>query len=80
MKTILGVQKHIGIYGYRKSFLEKFCAAKQAELEIAESLEQLRALHMGARIHVVSVQERSWGVDTPEDVFKIEEMLKGRRP
>lgn len=71
-----GALKHIGMYGYRKSFLKTFCAAPQAELEKAESLEQLRALYLGAKIRVVPVQERSFGVDTPEDLIKVEEILK----
>jgi 3-deoxy-manno-octulosonate cytidylyltransferase (CMP-KDO synthetase) len=68
--------KHIGMYAYRLSFLEKYCVAPQSPLELAEGLEQLRALDMGARIKVVAVQEKSWGVDTPEDLAKIEEILR----
>ena len=71
-----GALKHIGLYGYRKSFLKTFCAAPQAEIEKAESLEQLRALYLGAKIRVVPVEERSFGVDTPEDLKKVEEKLK----
>lgn len=71
-----GALKHIGMYGYRKSFLQSFCAAPQAEIEKAESLEQLRALYLGAKIRVVPVQERSLGVDTPDDIKKVEEFLK----
>jgi 3-deoxy-manno-octulosonate cytidylyltransferase (CMP-KDO synthetase) len=70
--------KHIGMYAYRASFLRQFCAAPQAELEIHESLEQLRALALGARIKVVLVNERPWGVDTPQDLAKIEEILRSR--
>jgi 3-deoxy-manno-octulosonate cytidylyltransferase (CMP-KDO synthetase) len=71
--------KHIGMYGYRKSFLKSFCAAPQAEIEKAESLEQLRALAIGARIKVVIVEDQSWGVDTPDDLAKIEQILRARR-
>ncbi|GIL18229.1 MAG: 3-deoxy-manno-octulosonate cytidylyltransferase [Oligoflexia bacterium] len=70
--------KHIGMYAYRKTFLERYCAAPQAEIEQAESLEQLRALYLGARIKVISVNQKSWGVDTPEDVAKIEQLLGDR--
>ncbi len=70
--------KHIGIYAYRKSFLEKFCAEPPAAVELAESLEQLRALYLGARIKVVQVTHDSWGVDTPDDVFKIERLMRER--
>lgn len=72
------VLKHVGIYAFRPRFLEKFCAAPPCELEIFEGLEQLRALSLGARIHVVRTHHESWGVDTPEDVEKIEKMLKRR--
>ncbi len=69
------VLKHVGLYAFRKSFLEKFCAQKPVGVEMLESLEQLRALYMGARIKVVRTEHESWGVDTPEDVAKIEAML-----
>ena len=64
--------RHVGLYGYRKSFLKAFCQQNPAEIEKAESLEQLRALFMGAKIKVVPVSERSWGVDSIEDLHKIE--------
>ncbi|MBK7890405.1 MAG: 3-deoxy-manno-octulosonate cytidylyltransferase [Bdellovibrionales bacterium] len=73
------VLKHIGIYAYRPRFLERFCAAPPAGLEVFEGLEQLRALALGARIQVVQTQHESWGVDTPEDVEKIERMLAATR-
>lgn len=70
--------KHIGLYGYKKSFLNKFCSQKPTALEKAESLEQLRALWMGAKINVVEINAMSVGVDTPDDVKKVEEILKQR--
>lgn len=73
------VLKHIGIYAYRPRILERFCAAPPAGLEVFEGLEQLRALALGARIQVVQTQHESWGVDTPEDVEKIERMLAATR-
>jgi 3-deoxy-manno-octulosonate cytidylyltransferase (CMP-KDO synthetase) len=68
--------KHIGLYAFRKSFLAEFCAQAPTPLELAEGLEQLRALYLGARIRVVEVDHESWGVDTPEDVAKIEALLR----
>ena len=70
--------KHIGLYAFRKSFLAEFCAHPPTPLELAEGLEQLRALYLGARIRVVEVEHESWGEDTPEDVAKIESLL-GKR-
>lgn len=71
-----GAFKHIGIYAYRRSFLERYCAQAPTSLENFEGLEQLRALFMGARIRVVEVDHDSWGVDTPEDVQKIEKLIQ----
>ncbi|OQW47217.1 MAG: 3-deoxy-manno-octulosonate cytidylyltransferase [Proteobacteria bacterium SG_bin7] len=72
-------QKHIGIYLFRKSFLQKYCEFGPTQLERAESLEQLRALYMGEKIKVISVPWDSWGVDTPEDVQKMEKVLSSRK-
>ena len=77
------VLKHVGIYAFRPSFLKRFCASAPCGLELFEGLEQLRALHLGAAIHVVRTRHESWGVDTPGDVEKIEKMLtalKNTRP
>ncbi len=70
--------KHVGMYAYKTSFLAEFCQTAPTELETHESLEQLRALAMGARIKVIVVNEKSWGVDTPEDLAKIEDILRLR--
>jgi 3-deoxy-manno-octulosonate cytidylyltransferase (CMP-KDO synthetase) len=66
---------HLGIYGYRRSFLLKFVKWKPTPLEQSEKLEQLRALEMGARIRVVVTKDRSIGVDTPEDLAAAEKLL-----
>jgi 3-deoxy-manno-octulosonate cytidylyltransferase (CMP-KDO synthetase) len=68
--------KHVGIYGYRWSALKKFCKAKPCDLERAESLEQLRAMFLGIPIHVLKVEGAIQGVDVPEDIFKVEKLLK----
>lgn len=70
--------KHIGLYAFRKSFLAEFCAQAPTALELAEGLEQLRALYLGATVNVVEVEHESWGVDSPEDVAKVEELLKAK--
>lgn len=74
---LTGCLKHIGMYAYTKKFLQQFCEASPAEIEIAESLEQLRALYLGAKIKVLRVKEASLGVDTPEDLAKLEKILRG---
>lgn len=75
MGTYEGCLKHIGMYAYSKSFLKQFCEAPPALIEKAESLEQLRALYLGAKIKVIRVQEASLGVDTPEDLVRLEKLL-----
>ena len=75
--ALTGCLKHIGMYAYTKKFLKTFCEAKPAEIEVAESLEQLRALYLGAKIKVLRVKEASLGVDTPEDLAKLEKIMRG---
>lgn len=70
--------RHIGIYGYRKDFLLKFVSLPQTPLELSESLEQLRALEYGFKIKMVVVDYSPVGVDTPEDLERVREMMKCR--
>jgi 3-deoxy-manno-octulosonate cytidylyltransferase (CMP-KDO synthetase) len=67
--------KHIGLYGYRRTFLLKFATLAQTPLEQAESLEQLRALEHGYRIQTVETEYDSIGVDTPEDLERVRRQL-----
>ncbi|CAM2064583.1 3-deoxy-manno-octulosonate cytidylyltransferase [Sulfidibacter corallicola] len=67
--------RHIGIYGYRRSFLLRYVAAEPCALEDIEGLEQLRALDMGASIYVGLARHASIGVDTPADLIKAERFL-----
>jgi 3-deoxy-manno-octulosonate cytidylyltransferase (CMP-KDO synthetase) len=70
--------KHVGIYGYRKSFLLSLSKLSPSPLELAEALEQLRFLANGHRIQVVEVTEDSFGIDTPEDVERVRPLLENR--
>ena len=64
--------RHIGIYAYRVGFLKQFPRLPQAEIEVCEALEQLRALWHGHRIAVhVTNQAPGAGVDTPEDLARV---------
>lgn len=68
--------RHLGLYAYRAGFLAQFVAWPPAPVERAESLEQLRALWNGQRIHVgVAEQAPPPGVDTPDDLDKVERLL-----
>ncbi|VBB09276.1 acylneuraminate cytidylyltransferase [Lucifera butyrica] len=69
------VHKHIGIYAYRREFLLAFAALKPTPLEKTESLEQLRALEYGYRIKVLKTDFQSIGVDTPEDLDRVREIV-----
>jgi 3-deoxy-manno-octulosonate cytidylyltransferase (CMP-KDO synthetase) len=59
---------HMGVYAYTRESLAKFCQAPPADLEVAEKLEQLRALALGMKIAVVAASHYSRGIDTPEDL------------
>jgi len=73
----LHVYSDIGIYAYRRPFLLEFARLPQGRFEQAESLEQLRALEHGHGIAVPSVAHRALEVDTPEDLARVEEALRG---
>jgi 3-deoxy-manno-octulosonate cytidylyltransferase (CMP-KDO synthetase) len=69
--------RHLGIYGYRASFLKTLVATPPTRLEQTEKLEQLRALHIGCAMKVLPVAEAAMGVDTPEDLARVEKQLLG---
>lgn len=73
-----GCWQHLGLYVYKKSFLKEFCMTAPCILERSESLEQLRALWLGAKIQTVKVDYQCIGVDTAEDVLKVEPLLRGK--
>ena len=64
--------KHMGLYGYKREFLEEFVTSEEGELERIEKLEQLRALQAGFRIAVRITEFASVGVDVPSDLQKID--------
>ncbi|KYZ76382.1 3-deoxy-manno-octulosonate cytidylyltransferase [Anaerosporomusa subterranea] len=66
--------KHIGVYAYRRDFLLKYASLPPTLLEQTESLEQLRALDHGYRIKVLKTDHRFIGVDTPEDLERVNEI------
>jgi 3-deoxy-manno-octulosonate cytidylyltransferase (CMP-KDO synthetase) len=75
-RTPSGVLRHIGLYVYQAGFLQKFAKLAPTQLEQLENLEQLRALEHGYKIRVVSISQEVIGVDTPEDVVKVQEILE----
>ncbi|GGU81406.1 3-deoxy-manno-octulosonate cytidylyltransferase [Pseudomonas laurentiana] len=70
-------RRHIGMYAYRAGFLQDFVGWGPCWLEKTESLEQLRALWNGVRIHVADALEAPpVGVDTPEDLERVRRLLE----
>ena len=71
-----GFARHIGLYAYRAGYLARFVAWDRAPIERAESLEQLRVLWHGGRIHVSEARtEPGQGVDTRDDLQQVEAQL-----
>jgi 3-deoxy-manno-octulosonate cytidylyltransferase (CMP-KDO synthetase) len=68
--------RHIGVYGYTRSSLESLAQEGPIEMEEMEALEQLRALAIGIKIKVVVVGGTSLCVDVPEDIGKVESLLR----
>ncbi|MNE16331.1 3-deoxy-manno-octulosonate cytidylyltransferase [compost metagenome] len=62
------VWRHVGIYGYRRQALARFCAAPPSPLEQREKLEQLRALELGLQIWASVIDEPPLSVDNPADL------------
>lgn len=72
--------RHIGIYGYRVSLLRNFVTWPPAPTEVTESLEQLRALYNGARIHVEEAcRVPPSGVDTQQDLERLRQFMVAKQ-
>lgn len=69
------VYKHLGIYAYKKRFLEIFQSLPEGKLENIEKLEQLRAIEFGHRIKVIITKYDSPEVDFPNDIAGVEKAL-----
>lgn len=67
--------RHIGIYAYRAGFIKQYVAMHASELEQIESLEQLRVLYHGGRIHVQqALVTPPPGIDTPQDLLNLQQV------
>jgi len=71
--------KHIGIYVYSREFLLKLARLSQTPLEMSERLEQLRVLEHGYTIKVIETEYESIGIDTLEDLKRVEEIIRRDR-
>jgi 3-deoxy-manno-octulosonate cytidylyltransferase (CMP-KDO synthetase) len=73
--------RHVGLYAYRAGNLSRLAREAPSPAELAESLEQLRALHVGLRIHVAeAVEAPGPGVDTAEDLERVRRLAASARP
>ncbi len=70
--------KHLGFYAYRRPALKLFCSVPESELERTERLEQLRFLANGVAIHVAETPFDTIGVDTEDDLRRVEQVLRSR--
>jgi 3-deoxy-manno-octulosonate cytidylyltransferase (CMP-KDO synthetase) len=70
--------KHLGFYGYRKETLDKFVLWPESTLERSERLEQLRFLENGIPIHVAETAFDTIGVDTEDDLRRVEEIIRAK--
>ena len=71
--------KHIGIYGFERSFLEQFVFLEKSRLEETESLEQLRVLENGYKIKVLTTQYSGFGIDTEDDLERARTALSNTK-
>lgn len=69
------VYRHVGLYGYTRAAIERFVGLSPSPLEQLEKLEQLRALEAGMTILALNIPEAPIGVDTPEDLARLETTL-----
>ena len=68
--------RHIGLYGYRASFLKHYSELAPCILEQEESLEQLRAMFYGKKIHLTAAKiDSGHGVDTEDDLIEVRKLL-----
>ncbi len=68
---------HIGVYAYRRAALARFVSLPPSPLELREKLEQLRAIEAGLHMQCIVVDTVPLGVDTPEDLERAREALRG---
>jgi len=70
--------KHLGLYAYRSAALSHFAALAPTPLELAERLEQLRLLENNINLYVTETPHDTIGVDTEEDLARVEAIIKSR--
>jgi 3-deoxy-manno-octulosonate cytidylyltransferase (CMP-KDO synthetase) len=76
--SVMPLWKHLGLYAYTADALNRFHALPPGPLEVVEKLEQLRFLENGIAVHVAATEFDTVGVDTEEDLRRVEEILMAR--
>ena len=71
------VFRHVGIYAYKREFVEAFSKMTQTELELGEGIEPLRAMERGYKMRLKETKHSSIGVDLPEHIEKVERVIQG---
>ncbi|MGC8862004.1 MAG: 3-deoxy-manno-octulosonate cytidylyltransferase [Armatimonadota bacterium] len=72
-----GIFGHVGLYACTRDFLLRFASWEPTPLEKTEALEQLRVLEHGYRIKMVEIAQRPMAVDTPEDLERVRDAVRG---
>ena len=72
------IWKHLGLYAYRKAALQRFASLPVGVLEQTERLEQLRLLENGLALYVAEAPHDTVGVDTEEDLRRVDAILRGQ--
>jgi len=78
-KMVVRHLKHLGLYVFQRDALLEYPTLPQGELERIEQLEQLRWLENGWKIRVAEVEHDALSVDVPEDVERVEKLIRGQR-
>ncbi|MCC5832589.1 MAG: 3-deoxy-manno-octulosonate cytidylyltransferase [Chlamydiales bacterium] len=75
VKKIHDYYRHLGIYCFRQPFLKQYAEMERSRLQEIEDLEQLKILEAGYPIYISFVEDQGIGIDTPEDLKRVEEVL-----
>jgi len=70
------VKQQLGLYAFNREFLEMFPHLPVRELEKSESVEMLRFVENGFKVKMVEVEDEGYSVDTPDDLKRVEEILR----
>lgn len=71
--------QHLGIYAFTRNSIMEFCNLQTRSIENTEKLEQLRAIESGWKIWSCEAKVESWGIDTPEDLKRAQQIMDERR-